>query len=118
MKDNGKPPVAYTKSGEKWLSNGKEMDNTSVQQFIDKMRDLQAAKFVEKGFGSSVFELAVTSNEGKRNERVLISKSGEDYIAKRENEPALYQIDSKAAQDLIKASSEIKGAAAPPAKKK
>src|SRR5262249_15211670 len=35
--------VTYTKSGEKWMSGSKTMDNTSVQTLIDKLRDLSAA---------------------------------------------------------------------------
>lgn len=111
--------LAYSKAGEKWWANGKEMDNSTIQQFIDKARDLQATKFVDTGFTTATFELAVTSNEGKRNERVQISKNGDNYFAKRENEPAIYGLDPKAADDLIKGASAIKPAApAAPAKKK
>jgi hypothetical protein len=34
---------------------------------------------------------------------VLISKSGDNYIAKRENEPSSYQLDSKPVEELQKA---------------
>jgi hypothetical protein len=61
-------------------------------------------------------ELTVTSNEGKRAEKVLISKPGDNYIAKRENEPALYQLDSSSVTDLQKLAAEVKPA--PPAGKK
>jgi hypothetical protein len=37
----------FVKGGEKWWSNGKEMDSASVQQVIDKLRDLSAAGFAE-----------------------------------------------------------------------
>jgi hypothetical protein len=52
----------------------------------------------------------VTSGEGKRTEKVSIAKSGDHYIAKRENEPALYQLDSKSVEDLLKAAAEMKPA--------
>ena len=117
VKDDGKPPVTYTKGGEKWFANGKEMDNSSIQQFIDKARDLQATKFVDTGFSTPIFELAVTSNDGKRHERAEISKTGDNYYAKRENEPAIYELDPKAAQDLIKGAADIKPSATPSAKK-
>ena len=45
----------------------------------------------------------MTSSDGKRVEKVLISKQGNDYIAQRENEPALYGLDAKAVDDLSKA---------------
>jgi Domain of unknown function (DUF4340) len=110
--------VAYSKTGEKWFANGKEMDNAGIQQFIDKARDLQAARFVEAGFTTPVFELVITSNEGKRTERVQISKTGDKYHAKRENEPAMYELDAKAAEDLIKGASAIKPAKPAPSAKK
>ena len=45
------------KSGEKWQSGGKEMDSTSVQAFLDKLRDLSASKFVDTGFTSPAIDL-------------------------------------------------------------
>ena len=103
------------RSGTDWKIGGKTMDPGSVQAFIDKLRDLTAAKLVTTGFTTSSFRIAVTSNEGKRNERVEFAKVADNYLARRENEPALYQIDAKTASDLISASKAIKPAA--PAKK-
>ena len=40
-------------------------------------------------------DITVTSNDGKRVEKVLLLKSGDKYVAKRENEPSLYEIDAK-----------------------
>ena len=37
--------ASYSKTGDKWMSGGKTMDNTSVQSLIDKLRDLSATKF-------------------------------------------------------------------------
>jgi Domain of unknown function (DUF4340) len=112
--------VTYVKSGDKWMSGAKTMDNSSVQDLIDKLRDLSAAMFDEKGGGEPVFEAAVTSNMGKRLERVTITKQGNQYFAKREDEPGIYGVDSKAVEDLQKAASAVKEAAPPaaPAKKK
>jgi hypothetical protein len=97
---------SFQKSGEKWLSNGKEMDSTSVQSFLDKLRDLSATKFVDTGFGTPTIDITVTSNDGKRVEKVLIAKP----VAKRENEPSLYELDSKTLDDLEKAASDVKPA--------
>jgi hypothetical protein len=44
---------------------------------------------------------------------VSIAKSGSSYIAKRENEPTLYQLDSSAVDALQKAADDIKPAATP-----
>lgn len=111
IKDNatGKQ-AAYAKSGDKWYSGPKQIDNTSLQNFVDKARDLSATKFVDTGFTTPIFEVTVTSNNGKRVEQVLISKNGDNYFAKRENEPSIYQLDPKAAQDLINAAKDIKEA--------
>jgi hypothetical protein len=60
--------------------------------------------------------LSVTSNDGKRIEKVSISKSGDNYIARRENEPSLYQIDSKTVSDLQAAEADFKTAPSAPGK--
>ncbi|HEY7386923.1 MAG TPA: DUF4340 domain-containing protein [Bryobacteraceae bacterium] len=111
--------ATYAKSGDKWMSGAKTMDNTSVQDLIDKLRDLSATSFDQKGGGDPVFEAAVTSNMGKRVERVTISKQGNQYFAKRDDEPGIYGLDAKAVDDLQKAAAGVKEAAPPaPAKKK
>jgi len=111
--------ATYVKTGDKWMSGAKTMDNTSVQDLIDKLRDLTATSFDQKGGGEEVFAAAVTSNMGKRVERVTISKQGNQYFAKRDDEPGIYGIDSKAVDDLQKAAAGVKEAAPPaPAKKK
>jgi Domain of unknown function (DUF4340) len=108
----------YTKAGDKWMANGKIMDNSTVQNLIDKLRDLAATKFAEKGGGQPVFEATVVSNTGKRTEKVVISKQGAQYFAQREGEPSIYELDSKVVEDLQKAASDVKEAAPEPAKKK
>jgi Domain of unknown function (DUF4340) len=116
MHDGGKT-YAFEKKGEDWFAGGKKMDSTSVQSFVDKLRDLAASKFIDSGtFGTQVMDISVTSNDGKRLEKVLISKQGNDYIAKRENEPALYGMDAKNVDDLSKAAGDVKEAQ-PPKKK-
>jgi hypothetical protein len=103
-----------TRSGEDWWSgNAKKMDAGTVQELIDKLRDLSASKFVDSGFTTTLIDLTVIANDGKRVEKVAISKAGDDYIAKRENDPTLYQLDSKAVDDLRKSADEVKPAAAP-----
>jgi hypothetical protein len=110
--------VSYTKSGDKWMSGAKTMDNATVQSLIDKLRDLTATRFADKSAGDVVFEATVTSNGGKRVEKVTIRKQGTDYFAQREGEPSIYQLDAKAVDDLQAAASGIKEAAPEPAKKK
>jgi hypothetical protein len=102
--------TGYTKAGDKWTANGKTMDNASVQNLIDKLRDLAATKFAEKGGGEPVLAASVVSNNGKRNEKVSISKQGTQYFAQRDGEPSIYELDSKVVEDLQKAASEVKEA--------
>jgi hypothetical protein len=111
---DGSKASFLTRSGEDWWSgSAKKMDAGSVQDLIDKIRDLSASKFVDSGFTASLIDLTVTSNDGKRVEKVAISKAGEIYIARRENDPALYQLDSKAVDDLVKSEADLKPAALP-----
>lgn len=115
VRDGAKSRV-FQKSGEKWTSEGKQMDSTSVQALVDKLRDLSAAKFVDQGFTTPAIEVTVTSGDGKRVEKVLISKSGSGYVAKRDNEVALYELDTKAVEELQRAAADVKEP--PPAPKK
>ena len=110
--------VSYNKEGDKWKSGGKTMDNTTVQTLIDKLRDLAAVRFAESGGGAPVFEATVTSNSGKRVEKVTINKQGDKYFAQREGEPSIYELDAKAVDDLIKAAADVKEASPEPPKKK
>jgi Domain of unknown function (DUF4340) len=109
-------PKTYflTKGGQDWWSgDGKKLDMSGVQSVLEKVRDLAAGKFVNSGYGATAMNFVVTSNDGKRVERVLLSKNGEKWIAKRESEPALYELDSKAVTDLEKAADELKPATTP-----
>jgi hypothetical protein len=105
----GSTTVSYQKSGDKWMAGTKQMDSPSVQALIDKLRDLSAAKFVESGGGGApVLDAKVTSNDGKRVEKAIITKQGATYFATRENEPGIYELDTKAVEDLQKAAAEVK----------
>jgi hypothetical protein len=104
-----------TRNGEDWWQNGKKMDSGSAQSVVSKLRDLGATSFPSSGFSSPTIEATVTSNDGKRSEKVLIAKSGNNYIARRENEPVLYQLESSSVDGLLKAADDLKPAP-PPAK--
>jgi len=118
IKHGANAPVTYAKTGDKWAAGPKNLDNASVQNLIDKLRDLSATKFLEQGGGQPLFEASVTSNGGKRNERVIVSKQGEKYWAQREGEPSIYELDAKAVADIEVAAGAVKEAAPEPKKKK
>jgi hypothetical protein len=77
------------------------------------LRDLSAGKFLERGAPSSTIQATVVSDDGKRTEKVAIAKSGADFVARRENEPAGFQLASAAVEDLLKAAEELKPESAP-----
>jgi hypothetical protein len=106
---DGTKSYFLTRGGEDWWNGGgKKLDMSTAQSLIDQIRDLSATKFVDSGFMQPSIDLTVTSNDGKRVEKVAISKSGDNYLAKREGEPTLYEIDSKAISDLQKAAEDLK----------
>lgn len=108
---NGKS-YSFQKGGEDWFSNGKKLDSVSLQALIDKLRDLAATKFIDTGtLGAPTGDITVVSNMGKLTEKLQIAKQGSDYVAQRENEPALYGLDAKTVDDLAQAASDVKPAA-------
>src|SRR5580693_3298594 len=115
MHANGKS-FDFQKGGDDWFSNGKKMDSTSIQSFVDKLRDLAATKFLDTGsLGAPTMDITIVSNSGKLTEKLLLAKQGADYVAQRENEPALYGLDAKTVDALSQAASDVKPA--PPVKK-
>jgi len=70
--EQGRPERrTYTKEGDKWKSGGKVMDNTTVQNLDRQITRSEAPpKFAEKSRRSPIFEATVTSNGGKRAEKV------------------------------------------------
>jgi hypothetical protein len=116
IKDGAKS-ASYDKSGDNWTSNGRTMDSVSIQAVIDKLRDLSATKFVDTGFTMPVMELTVGSNGGKRTEKVKIAAAGKDFLAERDGEPTLYQLDAGVVDELRRAANDIKEPP-PPEKKK
>jgi hypothetical protein len=102
-----------TRSGSDWWGqDGKKLDDSTAELLLAKLRDLAATGFAESGFSAPVLELSVTSNDNKRFERVSIAKHGDDYIAKRDNEPALYVLPASEVQQLQQSAENLKPASA------
>jgi len=103
-----------TKGGSDWFSgDGKKVDAIGAEAFVEKVRDLAASKFVESGFGATELEVTAISNTGKSIEKVLIAKDGDHYVAKRDGEPALYQLDPVMVTGLEKAAEDMRPAVEP-----
>jgi hypothetical protein len=119
---DGTKAYFLTKGGSDWFAgDGKKLDAISSEAFVQKVRDLAASKFLDSGFGTAQIELTATSNGGKNVEKILIAKDGDHYVAKRDGEPALYQLDPAVISGLQLAAQDLKPAAEPkpePAKKK
>ena len=115
--DGGKTSV-FDKSGENWTSGGKKMDTTSVQAFIDKLRDLAAAKFVDTAFTTPLVTVTVVSNQGKQREKVEIAPaaSGGNFLARRDGDASFYELEGKVIKDLRQAVGDVREAQ--PEKKK
>jgi len=103
-----------TKGGSDWFSaDGKKVDAIGAEGFVEKVRDLAASKFADSGFTSPAMEVTVASNGGKTVEKVLIAKDGDHFVAKRDGEPALYQLDPVVVTGLEKAAEDMKPAVEP-----
>ncbi len=115
---DGTKSYFLTHSGSDWWSNSTKMDESTVSTLVGAIRDLSATKFPDNGFTTPLITIAVTSDSGKRVEKVLISKNGDRYVAQRENEPSLYEIAASSVTDLQNSAAALKPAAPPtPAKK-
>lgn len=109
----GDKTYAFTKSGTEWKRDGKSIDPGSVQQIVDRLRELTATRFADAAAGASAAEYTV----GK--EKVLVTKQGDVYYGRRANEADVYVLDAKAVtelKDLAAGAKEL--TPAPPAAKK
>lgn len=101
-----------------WWSSGKKMDGANVESVISDLRDLTATGFPASGFSSPTISISVVSQEGKHAEKVEIAKSGDHYIAQRENDATLYELSSSSIDGLLKAAQDLKPAPTQTAPKK
>lgn len=110
---DGAKSTSLTRSGSDWWSSGVKMDEGNVGTLLADVRGLTATKFPDNGFTTPSIEITVTSDSGKRVEKVQIAKNADRYVAKRENEPALYELGATAVKDLQDAAVGLKPAAPP-----
>ena len=116
---DGAKSYFLTRSGAGWWGpDGKQLDSSTVDPVVEKIRSLAATKFPNSGFLTPTLQLTVTSSQGKRVERISICKNDGSFIGKRENEPALYELSASAVAELQDAAGKVKAAAPPPPVKK
>ena len=106
---DGAKAYFLTKGGDDWWSaEGKKYDPAGALALVNKLRDLEATDFTDTGFGPTAVQITVTSNDGKRSEKVSLSKTDKNVLARRENESSLYELDVKAIEDLQKLAGDLK----------
>jgi hypothetical protein len=111
---DGSKAYFLTKGGSDWFSgDGKRVDAIGAEAFVEKVRDISASKFVDSGFSAATIDVTATSNGGKSVEKILISRDGDHYVAKRDGEAALYQLDPVVVTGLGKAAEDLKPAVEP-----
>jgi len=111
---NGAKSYFFTRKGADWWGpDGKKVDAASVQDFVSKLRDLTATKLLDSGFANPTTDITVTTDESKRVEKVALEKSGDGYLAKRENDSTTYSLKSDSVESVQKAADDIKPAAKP-----
>ena len=111
---NGAKSYFFTRNGaDWWAADGKKMDAASVQDLVSKLRDWTATKLLDSGFANPTINITVTSEDGKRVDKVALAKSTDGYLAKRENESTIYVLKSDSVDSAQKAADDIKPAAKP-----
>lgn len=105
---DGDTTAVYERTEDKWMKDGTQMDSVTVRALIDELRDLTASAFPDKGFTEPIVEAEVTWGEDNRTEKVLISKNGGRYFAKRDGEPTIYELDDVVVEDLQEIAGEVK----------
>jgi hypothetical protein len=89
------------------------MTSDSVETLVTALRDLAATKFVDSGLTAPQIEIAVTSSDGKKVEKVQLQKTSDGAIAKREDDSSLYSLDSTTVGSLTNAIAGITPAGTP-----
>ncbi|MEO8099568.1 MAG: DUF4340 domain-containing protein [Acidobacteriota bacterium] len=105
----------FEKNGTDWISNGRTMDSVSVQNLIDKLRDLSATSLDTAAMKMPEIEISVVSKAGVRTEKVSIAPQRDDFLARREGEPSVYRISGSTIGGLRDAAAGVQEAAPPAA---
>jgi hypothetical protein len=100
---------------EKWRQTSptaRDVDRTKVDALISAATSARATGFVEKSTKLSLDkpELTVTikSEEGKKEERVVFGRGGQDGLAARSDMPDLAKIDAATLDNIVKALDALK----------
>jgi len=90
----------------------KDADQTKVDNLIAAVTQTRAASFVDAPAKSALdkadLTVTITSNDGKRQEKVTYVRTGSDVVAVRDGEPGAAKLDVPALDAMITALGEIK----------
>jgi hypothetical protein len=103
---SGETLRAFEKSGAEWKSGAKKIDPGSVQQIVDKLRELSATGFAAAGGGKPAAEYTVTL--AGKTEKVTVNQAGEKYFATRPGDATVYELDSKGIDELRQLAADAK----------
>jgi hypothetical protein len=97
---------------EKWKQTApaaRDVDQATVDTLISAITAARATTYLDTA-GKATTELAValTSDEGKRTERVTFSKAGTDGFAARDGEPGVAKVDAATIDNIVKSLDGIK----------
>ncbi len=109
----------FEKSKTDWKRDGKAVQGEQVQAIADKLRELSSIKFPKAGGGAAHSEITVSTEDGKKVEKIIITKSAVNFYATRSGETAVYEVDGKVIEDLMVGAAAVRepSAAKPDAKK-
>ncbi len=106
----GTKSYLFTRTNHDWWLSGKKMDVDGIGALLGNLRELSADKFVSSGFSNPSMNATVTTEDGKRVEKISIAKVSDGFIAQRQNESTLYHLQSSTIDTLQKSAEDIKPA--------
>ena len=109
----GTKSFLFTRTNHDWWLSGKKMDVDGIGSLLVNLRELSADKFVSNGFSNPTMHATVTTDDGKKVEKLSLVKASDGYIAQRENESTLYHLQPSAIDALQKSAEDIKPAVTP-----
>ncbi len=104
---HGETARTFEKAGAEWKSGGKKIDPGSVQQIVDKLRELSATGFATGVGGKPVAEYSITL-AGKGAEKVTVNQAGEKYFAVRPGDATVYELDGNVVEELRQLAADAK----------
>jgi hypothetical protein len=108
----GAKSLVFTRTNHDWWLSGKKMDVDGIGALLVNLREFSADKFVTNGFSNPTLNATVTTEDGKRIEKISIAKASDGYVAQRENEATIYHLQPSAIDTLQKSAEDVKPAAA------